>query len=418
MSKEIEIVQPAFYKEFACTGPACSDNCCHTWRIEVDKEHYRLYRRQQDPAFREICETALKKKKKDATDESYAVLVHPAEGKCSFQDEDGGCRIVRQLGPEALCTTCTVYPRLKSEFLPGVWEYSLSLSCEEAVRLALFSGRPVEFQRIRRSIDPDSFMDQLRPRWIGGRAFVPPPAWGQPLRQACIDLMTSRSHPIRERIMAIGLLLRRCDHLLQENKPGSISASIPLVKALLEDGSVAGLFQKPAYSQELHLKALRLPLVHFLIAGRKPIFRHIQDALAPYCSYDQEENCYTAGDNALEFLRRITVINADPILRAQEQAVENYFVCYIFSNLFPLYYMARGLSLEENSILLAEQYALLRILLGTLEEKENDTPEKRLSRAIVALSRLTQHSRMDKTFRSLADISGLGELAYAMYLLL
>jgi len=418
MSKEIEIIQPAFYKEFACIGPACTDNCCHTWRIDVDKEHYRLYRRQQDPAFREICATALKKKKKDATEDSYAILAHPAEGKCSFQDEDGGCRIVRQLGPEALCATCTIYPRLKSEFLPGVWEYSLSLSCEEVVRLALFSGGPVEFERIRRTIDPDNFMDQYRPRWVGGRAFVAPPPWGQPLRQGCLNIMAKRSHPLRERLMAIGLLLRRSDHLLAEKKPGSIPASVAPVMALLDDGSVAGLFQKPAYSRELHLKALRLPLVHFLIAGRKPIFRHIRDTLTPYCSYDPEENRYTAGDNALEFLREITESNADPVIREHEQAVENYFVCYIFSSMFPMFYLARGLSLEENGILLAEQYALLRILLGTLEEQEGDTPEKRLARAVVALARLTQHSNIAKTFRSLADVSGLDDLAYAMYLLL
>lgn len=417
MAKEIDILQPAFYREFSCIGPACTDNCCHTWRIDVDKEHYLLYRNQRDPAFKKICAAALRKKKKDATDQNYALMVHPAEGKCSFQAEDGGCLIVRKMGPEALCTTCTVYPRRKAQYLPGLWEYSLSLSCEEVVRLALFSGGPVAFERVRREIDPHDAMDQSAPIYTSGRVFLPPPPFGQPLRQACLDILADRAHPIRERILAIGVLLRRADHLLAEKKPEKITAAIAQAGELLEGGEVARLFQKATYSRDLHLKALRLPLVHFLIAGRKPIFRHIQDALTPYCAYDPEENRYTAGDNALEFLRRITESKADPILREQEQAVENYFTCYLFSGMFPMYYQARGLSLEENAILLAEQYALLRILLGTLEEREGETAEGRLARAVIALARLTQHSDMAKTFRSLADISGLDDLAYAMYLL-
>ena len=68
MAREIEILQPSFYKDFSCIGPACTDNCCHTWRIDVDKEHYLMYRKVRDAAFRETCAAVLKKKRKDATD--------------------------------------------------------------------------------------------------------------------------------------------------------------------------------------------------------------------------------------------------------------------------------------------------------------------------------------------------------------
>ena len=37
--KEIDIVQPDFYPAFGCIGPACTDNCCHSWLVTVDKEH-------------------------------------------------------------------------------------------------------------------------------------------------------------------------------------------------------------------------------------------------------------------------------------------------------------------------------------------------------------------------------------------
>lgn len=417
MAKEIEILQPTFYREFSCIGPACKDNCCHTWRIDVDKEHYLLYRNQRDPEFRKICAVALRKKKKDATDQNYALMVHPAEGKCSFQEEDGGCFIVRKMGPQALCNTCTIYPRRKAQYLPDLWEYSLSLSCEEAVRLALFSGGPVRFERIRREIDPKNALDQSKPFYASGRVFLSPPPFGQPLRQACLDIMANRAHPTKERILAIGLLLRRVDHLLKEKASARIPASISQFMELMETGAMAEFFQKPAYNRELHREALRLPLVHFMVAGSKPIFRHMMDIITPYCVYSPEENRYAVKDEALEFLRQTIGTKADPILREQEQAVENYFTCYLFSGMFPMCYRMQGLSLEENAILLAEQYSLLRIILGMLDEREGETEEGRLGRAVAALARITQHSDVTGAFHSLAGAAGMDSLAYAMYLL-
>lgn len=417
MAREIEILRPTFYKEFSCIGPACTDNCCHTWRIDVDKEHYYMYRKVRDAAFRETCAAVLKKKRKDATDSSYALLTHPAEGKCGFQDEDGGCRIVRLLGPQALCETCTVYPRRKVQYHPGVWELSLSLSCEEAARLAILSGKPVEFERIRRPIDPQDPMDRHPAVYAGGKTFLPPPDFGQPLRQACMDLMADRSHPIKERILAIGVLLRRVGRLVAEQKQGQIPAAIQLVTEMTKTETLGGLFQKPAYNEELHRGALALPLAHLMQVGRKPIFRHIQELLTPYCVFDAEENSYTAKEGALAFLLRITKEKADPVLAELEQGAENYFTCYMFSSIFPMYHVAHGLSPEECAVLLAEQYALLRILLATLEEREGESSGERLVRAVVALARITQHSNVVKTFHELAGLAGLDSLAHAMYLL-
>ena len=417
MAREIEILQPSFYKDFSCIGPACTDNCCHTWRIDVDKEHYLMYRKVRDAAFRETCAAVLKKKRKDATDAFYAVMSHPAEGKCGFQDEDGGCRIVRQLGPQALCNTCTVYPRRKVQYLPGLWELSLSLSCEEAARLAILSGKPVEFERFRRPIDEKNFMDRYAPVYASGRNFLPPPDFGQPLRQACMALMAERSHPIKERILAMGVLLRRVGCLVTEKKQEQIPAAISQLMELMKAGALTSLFQKPAYNEALHRTALALPLAHLMQVGRRPIFRHIQELLAPYCDYDQKENNYTAREETMAFLLQITKEKADPVLAELEQGVENYFTCYLFSSIFPMYHVVRGLTPEESAIMLAEQYALLRILLATLEEREGETSQQRLVRAVVALARITQHSDMGKTFHTLSGLSGLDSLAHAMYLL-
>jgi lysine-N-methylase len=418
-AKEIEILRPVFCREFSCIGPACTDNCCHTWRIDVDKKHYFQYRNVRDPEFHALCATTLRRKKKDATEECFAILAHPADGKCSFQDEDGGCRIYRLLGQGSLCTTCTIYPRRRAQFLPGLQEFSLSLSCEEVVRLALFSGGPVKFERVTEALDEeDPFL--LTPAiTVQGRGFAPPPPFGQPLRQACLDLMADQTWTPKERIMAIGLLLRRADQLIQEKKQDQIPAVAQRFHQSLREQpeTLAQLFQRPAYSREAHAGALRMPMAHLLAAGRKPLYQGLLDRLTAFCQWDAPNNTYHIGLTALDQLIRETEAKADPILRDNAQAVENYFTCYLFSDMFPIFLLYRGFTLEQEAVLLAQQYALLRILLAALPEEEGEDAQRRLTRGVVALARITQHSNIGKTFHSLAKVSGLDSLGHAAYLL-
>ena len=237
--KEIDIVQPDFYPAFGCIGPACTDNCCHSWLVTVDKEHYLRYKAVQDPDFQALCARFLARNKKDAsTPNNYATMALGPDGRCGFQDEDGGCHIYRVLGPGSLCNTCAIYPRRKNQFLPGVWEYSLNLSCQEAARLACLSGKPVEFQRIRREIDPNDPQDSRQPIMTGSRSGSDP--YRQPLRQACLDLMQQRQFPVPERLLNIGLLLRRADRLHREKKQNDITAMAAQLVDQAGQGEFAG----------------------------------------------------------------------------------------------------------------------------------------------------------------------------------
>ena len=125
---------------------------------------------------------------------------------------------------------------------------------------------------------------------------------------------------------------------------------------------------------------------------------------------------YRAEEAALELLLEEAAQKGDPVL-ARHQAVENYFVCYLFSGLFPMLYHSRGLTLEENGVLLAEQYALLRMLLAILPAEEGETEEQRLVRSVVALARITQHADLGRQVYDIGKAINLDSLAHAAYLL-
>ena len=118
---------------------------------------------------------------------------------------------------------------------------------------------------------------------------------------------------------------------------------------------------------------------------------------------------YRAEEAALELLLEEAAQKGDPVLARHPQAVENYFVCYLFSGLFPMLYHSRGLTLEENGLLL--------MLLAILPAEEGETEEQRLVRSVVALARITQHSDLGGALRVLRGGAGMDEMTQVAYLL-
>lgn len=413
--REIQITQPAYFEAFACTGPDCSDNCCHSWEILIDKAHYHRYVKETLPEFRSLCQETIERKKDGATPDRYARLKLREDGRCGFQDEDGGCRIYRLLGPEALSCTCSLYPRRKAQFLPDTWEFSLSLSCEEAARLALFSPDSQKLVTFRRPVTKDALLDAQSPLGIGkGGGFAEPPAYGPILRQVCRELVILPGMTIRERLLSIGLLLKKIDRLLAS---GSEDQAAPMAVSFflsVKQGGFQGFFDQLDYTRDAHLAAFRLPMAHLFAGARKPVLRHLFQALEPWCEIDASGDL-VAGSRAASFLLKEAKEKADPLICKYEKAVENYFVSYLFSSLFPFLYHGRGFSFEAHGIMLAEQYALLRILLAVYADIASE--KERLIRAVVTLSRLCQHADLAEDMEKLTQAVGLDGLAHAAYLL-
>lgn len=411
----ITITEPAYFNSFCCTGPACSDNCCHTWDILIDKPHYHQYIKESMPEFKTLCIQTVEKLKDEATPEHYARLKLQGNGRCGFQAQDGGCLIYRLLGPNALSNTCTIYPRRKAEFISGCWEFSLSMSCEEAAKLILFSPESKKLKTYSRSICDDNPFDRQAAFGIGTNGlYEKAPFFGSALRQVCLELICIPELTIQERILSIGLLLKKIDDLKSSHKEDQIIPMSLSYLTTIQLGNFKGFFEKLEYQREAHLAAFKLPMAHLLAAAQKPVLNHLLDILQPWCDINSAGE-YLAGERAASFLINEAAKTADPFILKHEKEVENYFFSYIFSGLFPFLYYKRGVSFEEHGILLAEQFALLRILL-TLSS-DTIPEETRLIQAVVSLSRICQHADLAYDMETLSNTVALDGLAHAAYLL-
>ena len=128
---------PEFFARFACRAAACRHSCCRGWEIDVDDGSAALYR-ELPGALGEALREALFE---DGEGWHFRL---DEEARCPLLRRDGLCRLIDELGEDALCDICALHPRFYTEC--GDWELcGLGLSCEAAAALLLESDEPLRF---------------------------------------------------------------------------------------------------------------------------------------------------------------------------------------------------------------------------------------------------------------------------------
>ena len=131
-------IRPDFYPRFVCRAERCRHSCCRGWEIDVDEESAAYYRALPGP-LGEALRAALTE---DAEGWYFRL---DAEARCPFLRRDGLCRLICELGEEALCDICALHPRFYA--VCGDYELAgLGLSCEAAAALLLGTGAPLRFE--------------------------------------------------------------------------------------------------------------------------------------------------------------------------------------------------------------------------------------------------------------------------------
>ena len=120
---------PDFYPRFRCKAGACRHSCCRGWEIDVDEDSAAYYR-----ALPGLLGEDLRRALREDAEGCHFAL--DEEERCPFLLPDGLCRVIAELGEDALCDICALHPRFFQEL--GEDElWGLGLSCEAATELLL-----------------------------------------------------------------------------------------------------------------------------------------------------------------------------------------------------------------------------------------------------------------------------------------
>lgn len=140
------IRQPEYYGAFQCLAGDCPDSCCKEWAVAVDEETLASYRSLPGP-LGDAVRRSLRE------EDGETVLFSQGE-QCPLQQQDGLCRIHRELGEEALCQVCREYPRLRHDY-GSFLELGLELSCPQAAKLILSDPGTVLTRQVSGGDTPD-----------------------------------------------------------------------------------------------------------------------------------------------------------------------------------------------------------------------------------------------------------------------
>lgn len=137
------IIEPDFYKDFHCIGGQCSFTCCKEWKIAVDPETKKRWRKLSVPETvlesgrvpKHACRSNLDKAqlsqfvmKKDGGE----IIELLPNMRCPFLEDTELCRLVLDYGEECLSETCHVFPRETHAFADRT-ERTLVSCCPEIV---------------------------------------------------------------------------------------------------------------------------------------------------------------------------------------------------------------------------------------------------------------------------------------------
>lgn len=137
------IIESDFYKDFHCIGGQCSFTCCKEWKIAVDPETKKRWRKLSVPETvlesgrvpEHACRSSLDKAhlsqfvmKKDGGE----IIELLPNMRCPFLEDTELCRLVLDYGEECLSETCHVFPRETHEFADRT-ERTLVSCCPEIV---------------------------------------------------------------------------------------------------------------------------------------------------------------------------------------------------------------------------------------------------------------------------------------------
>ena len=137
------MIEPDFYNDFHCIAGQCSFTCCKEWKIAVDSETKKRWRKlsvpetvlKSDRVPEHACRSSLDKAqlsqfvmKKDGGE----IIELLPNMRCPFLEDTELCRLVLDYGEECLSETCHVFPRETHEFADRT-ERMLVSCCPEIV---------------------------------------------------------------------------------------------------------------------------------------------------------------------------------------------------------------------------------------------------------------------------------------------
>ena len=154
-------IRPDYYEKFTCIAGRCPITCCQEWKIAVDADTNRKWKKILPPE-----DMADKKKNLSAytiQKDGMQVIGLNENHRCPFLADNKLCRLVSTYGDKVLSETCTVFPREVHAF--QTHEEETLMPCCPAV-LDLWKEEEIHFPEVHVPRKTNMLLFQIRKKII------------------------------------------------------------------------------------------------------------------------------------------------------------------------------------------------------------------------------------------------------------
>ena len=139
-------VRPDYYEKFQCIADRCTITCCQEWKIGVDNETNRKWKKLLPP------DTVVDKKKNlsayTVKKDGMRVIALDGKHRCPFLNEEKLCRLLCTYTNRVLSDTCTQFPREVHRF--STHEEETLMPCCPAVIDIWKDAKEITFPKVDR----------------------------------------------------------------------------------------------------------------------------------------------------------------------------------------------------------------------------------------------------------------------------
>lgn len=374
MKKSMVTLKPQYMNEFQCIGNACSDTCCSGWKVNIDKQTYKKYKKIKDREVANKIANYIKKENTLSTDNVACIQTNA--GACVFL-HDGLCEIQLKYGEEYLSKTCLTYPRVFNIVDQQV-ELSANMSCPETARLALLNQELMQFDVVEEMLDVRHIIKQS----IETKQSV----WNScfwEIRTFTIKILQNRSYSVSDRLIFLGLFCEKLASVSSSENRSQIVNVVTEFRMRLDSSDTVKEISKLPHAYHVQLSIFKEILQTQTNIQHNRLRNYNNEALRAFDFESSDKDAilskYTKGCNEYYV----------PFVNEHSYILENYLVNQVFHRLF---LFKEGSNILEEYLRLAILFSTVRFYLqGVAVFEKKMTPEKAVD-IIQAFSKSIEHS--------------------------
>lgn len=376
-SKNREIIIPEYMSEFQCIGSSCEDTCCAGWGVMVDKDTFRKYRSTKHPMMKKQLKENVTRNRSGGSDAAYAKIKMDSEGNCTLLDENRLCTIQKELGADFLSHTCAVYPRTFHR-VDGIVEKSATLSCPEVARLVLLNEKGIEFIQ---DVEPSDTRGFVKENAMSRQQQVL--FWD--LRIFTIQTMQNRSLSIEERLIVIGLFLRRFAGFSETEKIRQLEPLINEFTTSIADGSLQASIRQLPTNISFQISMCK-SLIEFRAMIPISSKRYIECLNDMVSGLEMDEKL--TDESRIQKYEEAYENYYMPFMAHHEYMLENYLVNYVFAHLFPF----NKKSVTDSFAMLIINFSMIKLHLIGMAKHHGELNVDLVIKLVQSYSKTMDHN--------------------------